>query len=73
MLSKIFNSVKDLTMKKDLKYSFENIEKQVDKKINVIYKEPSMEPAIKYLELNRRLINEGWLSNPLRHPRDSDK
>ena len=73
MLSKIFNTVKDLTMKKDLKYSFENIEKQVDKKINVIYKEPSMEPAIRYLELNSRLIHEGWLSNSLRHPRDSDK
>lgn len=73
MLSKIFNTIKDLSIKNDLKQSFQSIEKQVDQKIDVIYKEPSMEPAIRYLELNSRLINEGWLSNPIRHPRDSDK
>ena len=73
MLSRIFNSVKDLTIKKDLKQSFENIEKQVDEKINIKYIEPSMEPAIRYLELNMLLSNQGWLSNPIRHPRDSDK
>ena len=72
MIRNIIKTNYETEIKNHMFNSFKNIESKVDEKINV-FKEPSMEPAIKYLELNSKLIKQGWLSNPPRHPRESDK